>query len=201
MTPELFTFEVVSLFVGLLVFLFYWMIVRPRVRVHVFRDDLFSLRTELFDRMLSANKPFNDPGHVAMRDVLNGTIRLAEWLQPVALCLWAWLTRDAHKKSTLPQDLTEDDEIRGIVQHCYDRYVWRVSRFLFLSHRTGNIVAVVLAVRALMFGRSGLRNVLTDNQPLRALRDGASSEGRIGRTGNRGRWRGSHGVPPGVLPA
>jgi len=60
-----------------IVFVFVLYSLWPRQRVDLFRQQMFTLRDELFDFALEGNIDLNDPAYIQLRELMNGFIRYA----------------------------------------------------------------------------------------------------------------------------
>ena len=105
-----------------------------RLRVAVYREDLFSIRDELWDYM-NKRKSFDDPAYRAMRQLLNGLIRLAPRLYNGGLVL-ALLRKKTHSHEGAPSvliRLVEDPELKEYLLRVESAARHRTFEFLCLE--------------------------------------------------------------------
>lgn len=73
-TPPMYTLVSLAALAGLWVML---VKVIPSIVIESFRNNVFGIRNELFDRALSGEIAFDHPAYVMMRSLLNGHLRFA----------------------------------------------------------------------------------------------------------------------------
>lgn len=82
---------------ALAIFLLWHLGVRPYL-LDRFREELFILRDDLFDYAADGNIDFDDPNYGAVREWLNGSIRLAHRFGPVDTLLMSAFGRAAERE-------------------------------------------------------------------------------------------------------
>ncbi|MCK6486092.1 MAG: hypothetical protein HUU22_19150 [Phycisphaerae bacterium] len=161
----------------------YFFHVRRSVRRNLFRDDLFAIRTRVFDQMLACGKPFCDPAYVQVRDTINGLIRFADHLSPItATILWLNSRGSSIKEE---QVHSNDAETQAFVDGAINSVNHRLARYLFVSHATGIALVTLMILRAAILRRAKPSQVFLDNSPMRAITSDARLEGRQVRLGLR----------------
>lgn len=108
-----------------------------RTRTDRLREDLFTIRDELFDFMWRHGLSYDLPAYQQMRDFLNGGIRFADKLNLVPLWLVAHLARGMHphKEFSLPKAIEEieDPETKAYFEKVYRTVGRRLYRCVFLE--------------------------------------------------------------------
>ncbi len=83
-------------------------------RVDAFRDDLFALRDELFDRTASGMISFNHPAYTMLRAAINSVIRFAHRVT-IFWLIEAWLFPvQPHQKTITEQMAKWDSTLAGL---------------------------------------------------------------------------------------
>ena len=126
-----------------------------RVRNDVFREQLFTIRDDLFDYALARGLSFRDPAYVALRSSLNGMIRSAEQggfnLSVAIICLRPFtkgVKRPVSSKATQAIAAIQDPEQRAHFEKVSDqigslgvRHLWLEGPISFVA---GPLVALWL---------------------------------------------------------
>ena len=116
-----------------------------RTRTDQYREDLFTLRDELFDYMWQNNIPFDLPAYRLMRQALNGAIRTAD-----SLSVWSFfwvavaLRRNPDKadRLTAALDALADQAVRKHLWGVLKRFAHRFLSFLFAEGAMGLVVSL-----------------------------------------------------------
>ena len=160
---------IVSIIPTVILFLIYWMVLRPRTRLYMFRDDMFSLRDSVFDAMHQTKSSFRDPGYREFRDLLNGTIRISATINPLMI---GWMLIRGYVEGGAHAPLHEKahtDCVRLILKHAENHYKARVVRFVFFEHATGLFVSQLLLARSYIKSRILWWRALDDNRVVTAF--------------------------------
>ena len=107
---------IAQLCLGLALIVFAVVYMHRRTRVDRYRENLFTLRDELFDYMWKNEIPFDLPAYRLMRAFLNGAIRVAGSLSPMAfLAVMFAIRRQARPKMELLAEIEKikDPKIRA----------------------------------------------------------------------------------------
>ncbi len=108
-----------------------------RTRADRLREDLFTIRDELFDYMWQHRLSYDLPAYQQMRDFLNGGIRFSEQLSLIPVLLLAYLLRGVrpHKKFSLQEAIKEidDPETRAYFEGVHYKVGSRLYRRVFLE--------------------------------------------------------------------
>lgn len=86
--------EVAQFFIALGVLLFGLFYMRKRTRVDELREELFTIRDELFDYMWQHGLSYKLPVYQLMRDALNGAIRVSGQLTVPNICAALYVFRN-----------------------------------------------------------------------------------------------------------
>lgn len=117
--------------------LWVWYVMYKRTRTDCLREDLFTIRDELFDHMWRHDLSYDLPAYQKMRDFLNGGIRFADKMEFTPLLLVAYLTRGAraHRDFSLPKAIQKIDDpaTRVHFQKVYSIILGRLYRHIFLE--------------------------------------------------------------------
>ena len=102
-------FVTANLSVGLAVLALVWFCMRRKTKIDEFREEIFTLRDELFDYMVAHELPFDLRAYRVMREDLNEFIRVAPAMTPTAFILVALLA-NSHGKER-PKLITAINEV------------------------------------------------------------------------------------------
>lgn len=156
-----------------------------RLRVAAYREDLFTIRDELWDYMHKHGEAFDVPAHRALRQAINGFIRLAPslgWTTPIAAIITAKWSREA-ANSPLSQmiDEIEDPQLKNCLLLAEWAMLRRTMKFSCLEGITGlvlwPVVWFVKCARLIRRSEYKLREVLLDTFGFRQLESDAQSVG------------------------
>lgn len=105
---------VARLCLGLALVAFALVCMRRRTNVDRYRENLFTLRDELFDYMWKKDVPFDLPAYRLMRAFLNGAIRCAGALTPTTFAVGMFAIRRGAPAPALSAaiDEIEDPDVR-----------------------------------------------------------------------------------------
>lgn len=123
----------IGLSAGLILFAIAFM--HRRTRNDRYREDLFTIRDELFDYMWQNGIPFDLPAYRQLRDALNGAIRVAD-MPGLAFVTLLLLWRDDRHVHATGKALTEalasieDEPLKGHLEGVHRRSVDRMMRHL-----------------------------------------------------------------------
>lgn len=134
-------FQIIQLTAALGLLFFAYSFMYVRTRLDNFREDLFTLRDELFDYMWKNNLPYSMPAYTALRDALNGNIRLARKTWLFSLWLTLFLSRDSEIRILDEHHTPIEEEIeripdaatRSYCRNVYHRMGSRVLNYMFLE--------------------------------------------------------------------
>ena len=149
---------VVQTFLGLAILVFGWLYMYRKTRVDRYREDLFTLRDELFDFMWKQEISFDIAAHRLLRQTLNGAIRCAGDIRPLSFVIGASLIlRQGRASDPLSEalDAVEDPDVRAYFLAVRKRFVSRFLRFLFeegvlgaVTRLTGRLLRLQESVQA-----------------------------------------------------
>src|SRR5687767_3252255 len=98
--------EVTIFFLGAAVLCFAYGYMYRRTKVDRFREDIFSLRDELFDYMWRHNLSYSHPAYQNMRTALNGAVRFSDhWSLPVFLVMAYYVRRTPSQPHVLSETI------------------------------------------------------------------------------------------------
>jgi hypothetical protein len=107
-----------------------------KFRVWRLRQDLFSIRDELWDRMRACGD-LGEPGHRALREFINSLIRVAPWISPFTVLR-------AIVEEIPPDSSLTDEESVKLVTDVKKKVIARVATYLFFETLTGWFVLFFL---------------------------------------------------------
>lgn len=113
---------------------FVWLHVYRRTKLDCYREDLFTLRDELFDTMWQNGHDFDLPAYRMLRRLLNGGIRGAGLISPFSVLCLALINR---RRPPPPDPLAaalsavEDGSLRHHLRDVRQAFLNRTLRFLF----------------------------------------------------------------------
>ncbi len=140
MKPE-FAFILACIGLSLTLTYIWWM----RLRVWMFREELFAIRNELWDAMLAKND-LENPAHREFRAGANALIRLAPMLS-IFTVLRLVLNEDDTRNLLPRQQAVVIEEI----EKSRHKLVLRVVRFILFESLSGLLIVLALAVFGLAF--------------------------------------------------
>lgn len=127
--------RILQFFLSLGLLWFAYSFMYQKTRRSVFREDLFTIRDNLFDYMWQHDLSYDLLAYRLMRNLLNSTIRSAHYLKPVlVLSLTAYLRRHP-TRHTLEEAIgeIEDPEVRTHFQEVKIQFCSRLRRYVFLE--------------------------------------------------------------------
>lgn len=129
--------RIVQAFLAVGVLWVWYVFMYKRTRADRFREDLFTIRDELFDYMWQHGLSYDLPAYRQMRDMLNGGIRFSEQLNLMPVLLVSYLVRDvdSNKEFSLKKALKEidDPETRAYFAEVYHKVGSRLFRRVLLE--------------------------------------------------------------------
>jgi len=129
--------RIVQVFLAIGVLCVWYVVMYKRTRADRLREDLFTIRDELFDYMWQHGLSYDLPAYQQMRDLLNGGIRFSEQLNLIPVLLVAYLVHRVrpHKEFSLPKAIKEidDPETRGYFEEVYYKVGSRLYRRVLLE--------------------------------------------------------------------
>lgn len=173
--------RVVQFFLAVLVLWAWYVFMYKRTRTDRLREDLFTIRDELFDYMWQHELSYDLPAYQQMRDFLNGGIRFADQLNVIPLLLLSYLTRSVRyrKEYSLLSSINEIDDptARAYFEEVYNKIGSRFFRRVFLEGVHWPLFKLIQL--ALRFGRlRNLRGNAQESQPVQAMSDELMRWGR-----------------------
>lgn len=167
---ELSTMIQIGLSAGLILFAVAFM--HRRTRNDRYREDLFTIRDELFDHMWQNGIPFDLPAYRLLRTFLNGAIRTAD-LPGLAFVVLLLLWKDRLPSDPLTKALgqVEDEAVKQHLREVSQRAVSRVHRHMFrgISRVVFHLVVAVSRIQRSSFGaearEAGLMVEAGSNRP------------------------------------
>jgi hypothetical protein len=143
----------------------------PEQRVDLFRQQMFSLRDELFDFAADGNISFKDPAYILLRELMNGFIRYAHNLTPyrtlMSFLRWKHLSHEPLKAWKQPWDSAidkvEDPNVRTKLNQFHSRASMLVMSQLVLSPGLLIFLVPVVVVTAVVYTHwTTLRDIYND---------------------------------------
>lgn len=125
--------QVTQFFIGLGVLFFVYHYMYKQTRFDHFREDIFTMRDELFDYMWQHNVSYQLPAYELMRDFLNGLIRLDERIF-IAVIFFARFSHPSRQTPSLFVAINEipDPEVRKHFTKVKSRVFHRIITHLLL---------------------------------------------------------------------
>ena|SRR2546425_906138 len=136
----------------LLLIAVFWVL--PRTRLDAFREQMFAIRSELFDYAASGKIKFDDPAYRLLRQSMNGFIRYAHQLSFFRICMailiWKtigepeleWTTKWRKALASV-----KDEQVRGELIAFHDRASSLAAERLVL----GSPILIGLLILCLIF--------------------------------------------------
>ena len=109
-----------------------------RTRADRFREELFTIRDQLFDHMWQHRLSYDLVAYRTLRDFLNGGIRVVDELNLFPVLLLAYLTRHSRKgvgKDTTLEEIAKigDSQTRKHFEQIYNQVTMRLAKYVFLE--------------------------------------------------------------------
>ena len=143
MTPSN-EFHVAQFFFGLAVLCFGYAYMYRRTKVDRFREDIFTMRDELFDYMWRQHIKFSNPGYIMMRATLNGAIGSSNYLTLPVFFLVAYHVKRTAGRDVLGESFRSlESEHRAFFEGLRGRVWKRLLTFVFLE---GLLLGRVLSI-------------------------------------------------------
>lgn len=148
---DMFFSERIQLTISLLVLAWGYFHVYGQMRQDRFREDIFTMRDDLFDYMWKNGLSYDLSAYRIMRDLLNGVIRFGPWLNVPHLAV---LKRFARARSMtggrveLEEAIKslESDELRTHLKEVLKNLRTRIDRFVYRESLTGLVLMPLLAL-------------------------------------------------------
>lgn len=142
-----------------------WLYMRQRTSTDRYREQLFTLRDELFDYMWKNNIPFDLPAYRRTRAYINGAIRVAGTITPARMLAVRWAIRRSEGVGTdvgRVIDEIEKSTHRKQFKNTWEKLNGMTTEFILLHRAPFTfIMLVTLTVVAVSFGR--IRNTSASN--------------------------------------
>lgn len=137
----------------------------PTVRLDGFRQDMFTIRDELFDYAASGNIAFNDPAYKLLRQLMNGYIRYGHQLTFFRVCVTEFQAKVSGNTNELiwttkwGKALTDikDENVRASLSSFHDKTASLVARRLVFGSPV--LVLLLLIAMITMVVRKGLQSL------------------------------------------
>jgi len=132
-----------------------YLYVRPYklLRIAAYREDLFTIRDELWDYMNQRGFDFKEPAYRGLRHMMNGFIRLApqlNWTTPIAALLSAkWRRVPAQPRLFDLIAAVDDPELKKRLRSAELQVIRRTIRLFYLESVLGILVWPLLWARRL----------------------------------------------------
>ena|SRR5208337_2428697 len=136
MMPEIQVVVFTTLLSGILSYA-WWL----RFRVWMLRQDLFTIRDDLWDVMRQAGR-LDDPTYLEMREALNALIRTAPLLS--VLTVLRLVSQGTHANILI------EAELEPALQEARNRTILRLTRYIFMETLSGIVVQLALLVLVLI---------------------------------------------------
>ena len=119
-----------------------------RTRSDSFREDMFTIRDEMFDFMWKNNLSFETPCYRFLRDALNGAIRVGDQLTIITFVHLARELAARGKDSGWSERISQvnDPIARTHFEDVHARVALRLMKYLFLEGLAGLLFNPILAV-------------------------------------------------------
>lgn len=131
--------QITQVTIGVLLLLFGYGYMYRRTHLDRFREDLFTLRDELFDYMWKHEQSFDMPAYQMVRALLNGSITIADQLQNPFSMLMVWFCvkgkRHHHVISGVTQAIRQikKPEVMAHFEGIHTQLHARLLRYVFLE--------------------------------------------------------------------
>ena len=127
--------QITQFFIGLGLLFFVYHYMYKRTRLDQLREDIFTMRDELFDYMWQHNVSYQLPAYQLMRNLLNGLIRFADKLSLPAVFLLAYFSHPSRQTPALHAAIEEipDPEVRNHFIKVNSRVFHRIVTHLLLE--------------------------------------------------------------------
>ena len=129
---------------ALAVYLFFY----RRTRTDSFREDMFTIRDEMFDYMWKNQLSFDTPAYKLLRSSLNSAILIGDQLNIVIFYQTAKTMAELPENSELPKsiEMIEDPKHRDYFIKVMERIAERIMKFLFMEGFPGILLGVIFVV-------------------------------------------------------
>jgi hypothetical protein len=127
--------ELLKLFFNVLMILLGYSVLYERTRLDCFREDLFTIRDELFDYMWKNQLPYDMPAYGYLRDTLNGMIRSIDGMHFMALLSVSVRYQNALQKDLVAEAIgtIENVAVRKHFLAVYNRVRTRTIHHFYLE--------------------------------------------------------------------
>jgi len=141
----------------------------PMFRLDCFRQQMFSVRDELFDYATAGNIAFSDPAYILLRRQMNGMIRYGHQLTLFRSVMTWTIKRVSGNKPTFPWHESWDealanlksDEVRSQMQAFHNRGATIAAKHLIYGSMVLWIALMIAAICLFTFGATlGIRQLL-----------------------------------------
>lgn len=169
-----------------------YLIFYRRTRADSFREDMFTIRDEVFDYFWQNNLSFESPSYMLLRDSLNGAIRVGDQLNILVFVQTAkeMVVRGENGRWTESISRVKDPVHRAYFQKVQERMALRIMKYLFLEGFAGLLFNPILYIAgslkyiSILKERWAFRPAQKCTYELAAFGRYDSPEGRaIGRSG------------------
>lgn len=123
-----------------------YLVFYKRTRTDSFREDMFTIRDEMFDYMWKNNLSFDTPSYKLLRSSLNSAILIGDQLNMLIFFQTTKTMAALPENNDLPKsiDTIKDPRHRDYFVRVKGRIVERIMKFLFLEGFPGLLIRVVL---------------------------------------------------------
>jgi hypothetical protein len=125
-----------------------YMIFYRRTRADSFREDMFTIRDEMFDYLWQNNLSFESPSYMLLRDSLNGAIRVGDQLNILVFVQTVGEVVARGENRRLSETISEvrDPIHRAYFEKVQERIALRIMKYLFLEGLAGLLFNPILAI-------------------------------------------------------
>lgn len=154
-----------------------------RTRTDQLREDLFTMRDDLFDYMWQNHVNYDLRAYQQMRDMMNGAIRIADQLSFVPFAVLAFRMRNVQMKPQVSISISEieERELREHFEQVYFNLGHRLWQHFFLEGPQWIIFKPIHVVRSQIRNRAPVADEVVSPMPNELARLGRreSPEARI----------------------
>ena len=125
-----------------------YMIFYRRTRADSFREDMFTIRDEMFDYLWQNNLSFESPFYMLLRDSLNGAIRVGDQLNILVVVQTVRKMAARGENGRFSESISEvkDPVHRAYFEKVQERIALRITKYLFLEGFAGLFFKPILAL-------------------------------------------------------
>lgn len=164
----------------------------PRLRRESFQQDVFAIRNDLFEFVMTNRLPFSDAAYLDARDTLNGAIRWIDVTGLATAVMFVWLTGTPRKRS-IETPTSNNQAMQDEIDKALKKLAARFLRFWLLSPSTWLValplLIAMLVVRVIKGNSPHIRSWSVESFPMsRAFVDASRAVGAERGNSHGLRW-------------